>query len=131
MNQVATGIDMIEIERIQRAAERHGDRFYRRFFTQQEIEFCQGRAPSLAGRFAIKEAVAKALGTGIGDFNWTDIEVVCDGRGKPELILHERAKQLADEKGLRLWSISLTHTDTHAMGLAVALGDAGTEASEI
>ncbi len=130
MNQLATGIDMIEIERIRRAAERHGDRFYRRFFTQQEIEFCQGRATSLAGRFAVKEAVAKAMGTGIGDFNWTDIEVVCDGRGKPELVLHERAKQLADEKGLRLWSISLTHTDTHAMGMAVALGDLGAEASE-
>ena len=49
------------------------------------------------------------------------LSLTLDGRGKPELILHERAKQLADEKGLRLWSISLTHTDTHAMGLAVAL----------
>ena len=61
MRQLATGIDLIEIARIQRAAERHGDRFYRRFFTQQEIDFCQGRAASLAGRFATKEAVAKAL----------------------------------------------------------------------
>jgi holo-[acyl-carrier protein] synthase len=127
MSQLASGIDMIEIARIQRAAERHGDRFYRRFFTQQEIEFCQGRAASLAGRFAVKEAVAKALGTGIGDFNWTDIEVVCDGRGKPELVLHNRAKQMAAEQGLGLWSITLTHSETHAMGMAVALGWEGSE----
>ena len=120
MNHLVTGIDLIEVARIERAIARHGDRFYRRFFTRQEIEYCQGRATSLAGRFAVKEAVAKALGTGIGDFNWTDIEVVCDGRGKPELILHNRAKQMAEEKGLGMWSISLSHTDTHAIGLAVA-----------
>jgi holo-[acyl-carrier protein] synthase len=123
MSQLATGIDLIEVARIERAAARHGDRFYRRFFTEQEIDFCQGRATSLAGRFAVKEAVAKALGTGIGDFNWTDIEVVCDGRGKPDLVLHNQAKQMAEDKGLQLWSISLSHTDTHAMGLAVALSD--------
>lgn len=123
MVQLVTGIDMIEIARIKRAAARHGDRFYRRFFTSQEIEYCQGRATSLAGRFAVKEAVAKALGTGIGDFNWTDIEIVCDGRGKPELILHNRARQLALDKGLHQWSISLSHTDTLAIGLAVATSD--------
>jgi holo-[acyl-carrier protein] synthase len=123
MSQLATGVDLIEVERIERAAARHGDRFYRRFFTQQEIDFCHGRATSLAGRFAVKEAVAKALGTGIGDFNWTDIEVVCDGRGKPELVLHNRARVMAEEKGLLTWSISLSHTNTHALGMAVALGD--------
>jgi holo-[acyl-carrier protein] synthase len=120
MNQLVTGIDLIEVARIERAVARHGDRFYRRFFTPQEIDYCQGRATSLAGRFVVKEAVAKALGTGIGDFNWTDIEVVCDGRGKPELILHNRAEQLAQEKGLTMWSITLSHTATHAIGLAVA-----------
>jgi len=123
MSQLATGVDLIEVERIERAVARHGDRFYRRFFTQQEIDFCRGRATSLAGRFAVKEAVAKALGTGIGDFNWTDIEVVCDGRGKPELVLHNRARAMAEEKGLLTWSISLSHTNTHAMGMAVAQGD--------
>lgn len=123
MSQLTTGVDLIEVARIERAAARHGDRFYHRFFTQQEIDFCQGRATSLAGRFAVKEAVAKAMGTGIGDFNWTDIEIVCDGRGKPELVLHNRAKHLAQEKGLHSWSISLSHTDTHAMGMAVALSD--------
>ena len=123
MNQLVTGIDLIEVARIERAAARHGDRFFRRFFTPQEIEYCQGRATSLAGRFAVKEAVAKALGTGIGDFNWTDIEVIGDGRGKPELTLHNRARQLAQKKGLSQWSISLSHTGTHAIGLAVATSD--------
>jgi holo-[acyl-carrier protein] synthase len=121
MNQLVSGIDLIEIARIERAATRHGDRFFRRFFTPQEIAYCEGRATSLAGRFAVKEAVAKALGTGIGDFNWTDIEIVCDGRGRPELQLHNRAKALAEQNGLYQWSISLSHTGTHAIGLAVAL----------
>ena len=121
MNQLVSGIDIIEIARFERAVDRHGDRFFRRFFTPQEIAYCEGRATSLAGRLAVKEAVAKALGTGVGDVNWTDIEVVCDGRGKPELLLHNRAKALADQNGMRQWSISLSHTDTHAIGLAVAL----------
>lgn len=120
---LSSGIDLIEIARIERAMSRHGERFYRRFFTDREIEFCQGQAARLAGRFAVKEAVAKAMGTGIGDFNWTDVEIVGDGRGKPELVLHNKAQQLALEKGLTNWSISLSHTNTHAIGLAVAMGD--------
>jgi holo-[acyl-carrier protein] synthase len=119
---LSSGIDLIEIARIKRAMDRHGDRFLQRFFTPQEIEFCAGRASSLAGRFAVKEAVAKALGTGIGDFNWTDIEIVCDGRGRPELFLHNQALELAGRQGLSEWSISISHTDTHATGLAVAIG---------
>ncbi|MCI0396882.1 MAG: holo-ACP synthase [Chloroflexi bacterium] len=118
---LAVGVDIIEVARIEQAVARHGERFYRRFFTARERDFCQGRATSLAGRFAVKEAVAKAMGTGIGDFNWTDIEVVCDGRGKPELVLHNKAHRMAEAKGLQHWSISLSHTETHAIGFAVAL----------
>ena len=117
---LAVGVDMIETARIKRGIARHGDRFLHRFFTEQEIAYCNGRIPSLAGRFAIKEAVGKALGTGIGDINWTDVEVVCDGRGKPELVLHNRAFNLAQSLGLVEWSISLSHTDTHAIGFVVA-----------
>lgn len=120
---LTSGIDLIEIKRIERAMARHGERFYRRFFTPQELEYCRDRAASLAGRFAVKEAVAKALGTGIGDFNWTDIEVVCDSRGKPTLTLHNRALEIAQTQGLTEWSVSLSHTDTIAIGLAVAHGD--------
>jgi holo-[acyl-carrier protein] synthase len=119
---LTSGIDMIEIARIERAMNRDGDRFFRRFFTDQEVRFCQGRPAKLAGRFAVKEAVAKALGTGIGEFNWTDIEIVCDGLGKPELVLHNNARETASAQGLILWSISISHTETHAIGLAVAIG---------
>jgi holo-[acyl-carrier protein] synthase len=121
--KLSSGIDMIDIARVERAITRHGDRFFRRFFTDQEIQFCQGRPARLAGRFAVKEAVAKALGTGIGEFNWTDIEVVCDGLGKPELVLHNRARDTASAQGLVQWSISISHTETHAVGLAVAIGE--------
>jgi holo-[acyl-carrier protein] synthase len=117
---LTSGIDLIEIARIEQAIARHGERFFQRFFTPQEIAFCRGRPDRLAGRFAVKEAVAKALGTGIGAFNWTDVEILCDGRGKPELVLHNNALELATTKGLTQWSISLSHTDTHAVGFAVA-----------
>ena len=82
----------------------------------------QGRVASLAGRFAVKEAVAKALGTGIGEMTWVEIEVVSDESGRPELVLHGAAKRLADELGLREWSISLSHTETYAIGFAAAMG---------
>lgn len=113
---------MIEVARLERAAARHGQRFYDRFFTAGEQQYCAGRVTSLAGRFAVKEAVAKALGTGIGDVAWTDIEVVCDGRGKPGLVLHNRARALAAEKGWQQWDISLSHTESHAIGFVVAMG---------
>jgi holo-[acyl-carrier protein] synthase len=113
---------MIEVTRIERGLARFGRRFADRFFTEQEQSYCNGRAERLAGRFAVKEAVAKALGTGIGDVRWTDIEVVCSGRGRPELVLHNAALKLAEQSGLTQWSISLSHTATHAIGFAVAQG---------
>lgn len=117
---LSVGVDMIEVARIEGALSRHGERFYRRFFTEQERAYCSGRVERLAARFAVKEAVGKALGTGIGDVSWTEIEVVCDERGKPELVLHGRAQALATSLGLHYWSISLSHTGTHAIGFAVA-----------
>ena len=112
---------MIEVARMERGIARHGERFYNRFFTPREQAYCQGRATSLAGRFAIKEAVGKALGTGIGDIRWTDVEVLVNERGRPELILHHRAKELAAKLGLTEWAISLSHTETHAIGFVVAI----------
>lgn len=119
---LATGVDMIEIGRIERALARHQQRFLQRFFTERELAYCNGRLPCLAGRFAAKEAVSKALGTGIGDVRWVDIELISDERGKPELILHDAAQALADQLGLQQWAVSLSHTDTHAIAFAVALG---------
>jgi holo-[acyl-carrier protein] synthase len=112
---------MIEIARIERGITRHGQRFLDRFFTAREQAYCNGRVDSLAGRFAVKEAVGKALGTGIGDIRWVDVEILNDEHGRPELILHDAAQILAAKLGFTEWSISLSHTETHAIGFAVAL----------
>lgn len=120
---LAVGVDIIEIVRIQRSIDRHGARFLDRIFTIQEQTYCLGRADRLAARFAVKEAVGKAFGSGIGDVSWKEIEVVNDERGRPELMLHEAAAVLAKELNLHQWSISMSHTDTHAIGMAVAQGN--------
>jgi len=117
-----TGVDMIEVSRIQEAAARHGERFYHRFFTAGERAYCGDRFAALAARFAAKEAVAKALGTGIGDVSWQEIEVVNGGRNKPEVLLHGAAAHLAAELGLTEWSLSLSHTHEHAIAFVVAIG---------
>jgi holo-[acyl-carrier protein] synthase len=113
---------MIEIDRVREAMARHGDQFLQRVYTTAEINDCGGRIESLAARFTAKEAVAKALGTGIGDVRWTDIEVVGDENRAPSLKLHGAAQRIAEEKGYLTWSISLSHTHEHAVAFAVALG---------
>lgn len=120
---LSIGVDLSEVARIEDLLHRYGERFSQRIFTEQERAYCNGRINSLAGRFAIKEAVAKALGTGIGArLSWKDIEVVNNDKGKPELVLHNQAQTLADELGLNQWAISLSHTDTVAIGFVVATG---------
>ncbi|MFT7584387.1 MAG: holo-[acyl-carrier protein] synthase [Cellvibrionaceae bacterium] len=116
-----TGVDLIENSRIEEAIDRHGILFLTRIFTLAEIEACDGRIPSLAGRYAVKEAVSKAFGTGIGDMKWIEIEVVQDGRNAPHVVLHGNAARMSKEHGIMSWSISISHTETHAIGLAVAL----------
>lgn len=118
---LAVGVDMIEVERVERGLSRFGQRFADRFFTEGEQSTCAGDARRLAGRFAVKEAVAKALGTGIGDICWVDVEVVNGDRGRPELVLHGRARELADALSLDTWSISLSHTNQHAIAFAVGM----------
>lgn len=118
---LAVGVDILEVDRMTRGMTRHGTRFCDRFFTAREQEQCGGRAASLAGRFAVKEAVSKALGTGIGDVTWKEIEIISDERGRPSLTLHGAAARLAADRGLDEWAISLSHTNTHAIGMAVAL----------
>ena len=119
---IQTGIDLVENQRIADAIERSGERFLKRIFTPMEIEQCGGRIPSLAGRYAVKEAVSKAFGTGIGDMQWVEIEVVQNERNAPQLKLHGKAAELSDAQGIIQWSISISHTDTHAVGMAVAIG---------
>ncbi|NOZ00216.1 MAG: holo-ACP synthase [Chloroflexi bacterium] len=119
--KLATGIDIIEIARLHGVIERHGGRFLRRVFTLQELEDCAGRAESLAARFAAKEAAAKALGCGIGAIAWQEIEIRHDENGRPTLHLHGAAARLADEQGLSAWSISLSHSRSHAVAMVVAM----------
>jgi len=117
-----SGVDIIEVARIDAAILRHGERFFSRFFTAQELIEANGRTPALAARFAAKEAAAKALGCGIGDVSWKDIEVVHGARRQPELRLHGAARAHAQHLGLVEWSVSLSHTHEHAMALVVAAG---------
>jgi holo-[acyl-carrier protein] synthase len=117
---IRSGVDIIEIERVARAIERHGPRFYARFFTEREVTESRRQAAALAARFAAKEAVAKALGTGIGAVRWTEIEIVSGAQRQPELRLHGAAARLAGELGLAEWTVSLSHTHQHAVAFAVA-----------
>lgn len=120
---LCVGVDLLEVERVQRALERHGERFLERFFTPREREQARMVPARLAARIAAKEAVAKALGTGIGTVRWVDIEVVNDAQGRPSLQLHETAARQAAALGLSGWQISLSHTREHAIALVVALGE--------
>ena len=122
--KLATGVDLIEIERIRQAMQRHGERFLARVYTSQELAEVGEDAASLAVRFAAKEAVAKALGTGIGRVGWREIEILRGPALEPVLRLHGAARRLAEENGLHTWSISLSHDHTHAIAMVVALGGA-------
>jgi holo-[acyl-carrier protein] synthase len=115
-----SGVDIIEVDRIDRAILRHGQRFFDRFYTSQELIDSRGHTPALAARFAAKEAVAKALGTGIGEVAWKEIEIVHGPNQRPTLRLHGRATELAAELELTDWSISLSHTHEHAVAVAIA-----------
>lgn len=118
-----TGIDIIEIERIRAALERHGERFLKRVFTELEVWECRGRAEALAVRFAAKEAASKALGTGIGPISWRDVETLHKWSGEPYLVLHDRAERIAAEKGLNHWEVSLSHSKENAVAVVVAAGE--------
>ncbi len=120
---IRCGVDMIECERIAAGIERSGERFLNRFFTPGERQDCGDKPFRLAARFAAKEAVAKALGTGIGDIRWVDVEVRTALERRPRLALHGRAKELAEEMGLTDWDISLSHSDSLAIAIAVAKSD--------
>lgn len=116
------GIDLIENQRVEEGIARLGERFLNRFFTSGEREDCQDKPQRLAARLAAKEAVAKALGTGIGAVSWKEIEIRCNNeRGRPVLHLHGAAARVASELQLSQWDISLTHTEHYAAAMAVAL----------
>ncbi len=117
----AHGIDIIEISRISKAVDSWGARFLKRIYTYGEIEYCKGRAPELAARFAGKEAVMKALGTGHVGVSAQDIEILPDDTGAPSINLSGRTKSKANEIGLNDLIISLSHSRDYA--IASVIGD--------
>lgn len=115
-----TGIDLITIARVSDVLARHGERFLRRVYTPREVDYCGGRVPELAARFAGKEAVMKALGTGARGVGWREIEILANGRGKPLVLLHGRALARANQLRLSGVEISLTHEGGTAAAFAIA-----------
>ena len=121
-----TGIDLIEIDRFSQAYKRHGERLLARIFTDQERRETQERIESLAVRFAAKEAVSKALGTGIGVVGWKEIEIIRGEAQEPIVRLQGNAEALAKKLGLVTWAVSLTHNRDLAIASVVASGPTST-----
>jgi holo-[acyl-carrier protein] synthase len=125
---LGSGVDLCEVPRIEAAFERYGDRFLRRIFTTREIAYADlkaNRFERYAARFAAKEAGMKALGTGWhGGITWQDFEVANLPSGRPTLIFHGRAAEVAVELGVRNVALSLTHTKEQALAMVILEGEA-------
>ncbi len=121
MPSIRTGVDLVEIRRFTDVYEKYRQRFLEHIFTPIELEENGVKMASLAARFAAKEAVSKALGTGIGRVSWHEIEIRRGLVGEPILHLYGVAEELAREEGLHSWSISLSHTSKQAVAMVVVL----------
>ncbi len=115
------GVDLIEIARIAAVLKRHPQRFLEKVFTPAEVGYCRGRVPELAVRFAAKEAISKALGTGLKGIYFREMEIYNDRRGKPLVRLHGAAARRAGELGIATLEVSLSHTDELAIAQVVGL----------
>ncbi|RKD25330.1 holo-[acyl-carrier-protein] synthase [Caminicella sporogenes DSM 14501] len=116
------GIDIIEINRIYNAVKK--ERFLEKIFTDREIEYFKKinyNINTIAGSFAAKEAVAKALGTGIRGFRWIDIEIIRNKLGKPEVILYGKAKEIAHANGIQKILVSISHSREYAVSQAIGI----------
>jgi holo-[acyl-carrier protein] synthase len=120
---LGTGIDIIEVSRVTAAYERHGERFVNRILRPAEIAYALSHkrsGPFLAARFAAKEAVSKAFGTGIGaQLGWQDIEVCRKESGEPYVVLHDGGARLLEARGARIVHLSLSHTENYAAAMAI------------
>jgi holo-[acyl-carrier protein] synthase len=127
---LGVGIDIIEVERIRASYEKFGERFLNRILRPGEIAYClsyRNPAPFLAARFAAKEAISKAFGTGIGgQIGWQDMEVGRRESGEPFVILHEKGERLFAARGAARFHLSLSHTDNYATAAAVLEGTSAT-----
>lgn len=128
MSIIGHGIDIVEVSRIQQMLDRHGERFLTRVYSDSERAHCMDHkdpAPSLAARFAAKEAALKAIGTGWRDgIAWTDVEVGTLASGAPTLQLRGRALEVAQSLGIASWMISLSHTRELATASVIGVGAA-------
>jgi holo-[acyl-carrier protein] synthase len=127
MRILGHGIDLVEVARLRRAIDEHGVRFVDRVFTPSEQSYASANPrryfEHLAGRFAAKEAVLKALGTGWrGGIAWTDIEVELAASGMPCVKLSGETAEVARRAGIHAWHLSITHIETHAMASAIGTG---------
>jgi len=127
MEIVAHGIDLVDCPRIEQMIQRHGERFVKRVFTADEQAYAEknkNEVEKLAGRFAAKEAVLKLVGTGWrGKIAWTDIEIINNAAGQPEVTLGGEVEKIADQLGIKHISVSITHTANFAIASAVALAE--------
>jgi holo-[acyl-carrier protein] synthase len=125
MEIITHGIDLVDFPRIEEMIKRHGGRFLNKVFTAAEQAYAEANknvTEKLAGRFAAKEAVLKLLGTGWrGKIAWTDIEIINNPTGQPEVVLCGEVKKIADKLGIKHISVSITHTANFAIASAVAL----------
>lgn len=117
------GIDLIEVARIEASFEKFGERFLARILLPGEISYCLSHkkpGPFLAARFAAKEAISKAFGTGIGaELGWQDMEICRKGTGEPFVVLHGKGKILFEKRDAKHLLVSLSHTQVHATAVAV------------
>jgi len=113
------GVDIVEIARVERAIERWGGRFLQRVYSETEIRLCRKKPSRLAARFAGKEAVMKALGTGIKGISWREIEILAEPGGRPVVQLHGKAQKRADDLGLDKLVISLSDSREYAVAFVV------------
>jgi holo-[acyl-carrier protein] synthase len=118
-----TGVDLIETSRISRVVERWGDRFLNRIYTETELLICREKPERLASRFAGKEAVMKALGTGVRGVGWREIEIGSEPGGRPVVNLYGKAREKAEHLGLEELAISLSDTKDHS--IAFVVGEVG------
>jgi holo-[acyl-carrier protein] synthase len=123
---LGTGIDIIEVARIASSFEKFGERFVNRILLPDEIAYClmhKNPAPFIAARFAAKEAISKAFGTGIGaQLGWHDMEIARKETGEPFVILHGKGEKLFESRGAKQLLISLSHTQNYAAATAVLEG---------
>lgn len=132
---ICCGVDMIEIQRIKDSIDKYGDSFLRRVFTQGEIDYCESRKErryeSYAARFAAKEAVSKALGTGIArGVSLKGIELAATDGGKPKVVLYGTAREKYIDMGGKSIDVSLTHSRDYAAAFAVLLTDGNMSGNE-